>query len=205
MTALASFLAVGVCSEPRSGLTAFGYYDDAIGTLEMGAEYLGAAPRQTMVRARQAQPQRGGGGPRVPRQRLIPDVPGVPAPGLRLQPLGLGSTAFTAASGLLLAIQASPQKPFKPQRLILDITRTGASATGLVTVNRIDIGVDNMLVGSGPLPASMFQNTGVDLNVSFAPATPGINIVVQLACSVAPAGADRVDIAAGMLGTAFGS
>lgn len=143
----------------------------------------------------------------VPRNSLVPPVPGVPQSGLRLQPLGLGSVTFAAASGLILSLTAAPQKPFKPQRLILDISRTGASATGAVTVTRIDVGADNMLVtsgGVGAIPAAMFANTGVDLNVAFAPATPGITIAVQLQISAAPTMTDTVVVSGGMLGTAYG-
>ncbi len=180
-----------------------GYYDEALGTLDMlGDTYLGAGRQM----ARRPGMQRGGR-PQVPRSSLIPQNPGVPQSGLRLQPLGLGSTSFTATSGTILQLTAAPQKPFKAQRLILDITRTGTTATGLVTVNRIDVGADNMLVaagGVGALPASMFANNGVDLNVSFSPATPGITIVVQLVISTAPTSPDHVDVAGGMLGTSFG-
>lgn len=198
MTALASFLALGTIGAPRSSLACEGYYDDALGTLDM----LGAPDvRRMPSRGNRLQ---GAPAPAVARERLVPNVPGVPSAGLRLQPLGLGSTSFTATSGTILQLQASPQKPFKAQRLILDITRTGATSTGIITVNRIDVGSDNMLVATGSLPASMFANNGVDLNVSFAPATPGINIVVQLQCSVIPTAPDHVDVAGGMVGTSFG-
>jgi hypothetical protein len=173
-----------------------GYYDDALGTLEMG-DYLGAAPRRGPFRA---PPRR----PSVPRAQLVPQVPGVPDAGLRLQPLGLGATAFTATSGTILPLSAQPQKPFQAQRLIVDVTRTGASATGLVTVTRIDIGADNMLAGSNPLPISMFSATSVDCNIRFAPATPGITVAVQLAISAAPTMTDRVDLSGAMLGTTYG-
>jgi hypothetical protein len=177
-----------------------GYYDDALGTLEMGDTYLGAARGRQMARGNSNVRRP----PSVPRSTLVPNVPGAPQPGLRLQPLGLGATAFTATSGLLLALQASPQKAFKAQRLIIDITRTGPTATGLITVTRIDVGADNMLVASGPLPASMFASNGVDLNVSFSPATPGITITVQVACSLAPTAPDRIDVSGGMVGTSYG-
>lgn len=142
----------------------------------------------------------------MPRQGLVPNTPGVPSAGLRLMPLGLGSATFTATSGLILSLTAQPQRPFKPQRLILDISRNGATATGAVTVLRADVGADNMLVSAGgvsPLPAAMFANVGVDLNVAWAPATPGIIIAVQLQLSTAPTMTDTVVVSGGMLGTAF--
>lgn len=125
-------------------------------------------------------------------------------PGARLQPLGFGASAFTAASGTVLSLQATPQRPFKGQRLVVDITRTGASATGLITITRLDVGTANQLVSSGPLSAAAFAATAFDVNLQLDPATPGILIVVQFAISAAPAAADRVDFSATMFGTAVG-
>lgn len=174
---------------------------DDIGSLEIGARRRKRARKQ---RAR-AMARRGGyAGGGVPGRRLIPRVPGVPMPGARLQPLGFGASAFTAASGLILTLQAQPQRPYKGQRLVVDITRTGASATGLVTVTRLDIGTTNQLVSSGALSAAAFAPTAFDVNLQLDPATPGIIITVQFAISAAPAMADRVDFSATMFGTAIG-
>ena len=167
--------------------------DDDLGTLEVGI-------RNPFRRRRSKRRPQGG----IPRRMLVPGTPGVPMPGVRLQPLGLGATAFTAASGTVLNLTALPQRPFKGQRLVIDITRTGASATGLVTVNRLDIGTVNQLVSSGPLAAAAFAATAFDVNLELDPATPGITITVQLAITVAPAGADRVDCAGVIFGTAVG-
>lgn len=160
--------------------------DDDMGSLEIGR------------RGR----RRGRGG--VPARRLIPRVPGVPATGARLQPLGLGSSAFTAASGTSIALTARPQRPFKGQRLVIDITRTGASATGLVTITRLDVGTANQLVSSGALIAAAFAASAFDVNMQLDPATPGIDITVQFAISVAPGAADRVDFGGVIVGTSIG-
>jgi hypothetical protein len=174
-------------------------YFDALadmGDMDLGSLEVGAwNPFRRKRRAR-----RGG----VPARMLIPRVPGAPSPGIRLQPLGLGATAFTAASGTTLALTAQPQRPFKGQRLVVDITRTGASATGLVTITRLDVGTSNQLVASGPLAAAAFAANAFDVNLQLDPATPGITITVQVAISAAPAGADRVDIAGVLFGTAIG-
>lgn len=171
------------------------YFDDLadmgadMGSLEMGAFRRG---------------RRRGAGRSVNVRRLIPQVPGVPMPGARLQPLGLGATAFTAASGTILALTARPQRPFLGQRLVVDITRTGATATGLVTITRLDIGTANQLVSSGALSAAAFAATAFDVNLQLDPATPGIDITVQFAISVAPGAADRVDISGTIFGTTVG-
>lgn len=161
--------------------------DADMGTLEMGA-------------FRRRRKRRGG----INRRALIPGTPGVPMPGARLQPLGLGATAFTNVSGTVLSLQAQPQRPFKGQRLVIDITRTGPTATGLVTVNRLDIGTSNQLVSSGALSAAAFTPQAVDVNLELDPATPGITITVQLAITAAPGVGDRVDVGGTIFGTAIG-
>lgn len=184
---------------------------DDVGTLELADMEVGWNPfkrggrtsrgrggRAPMPRGTLAQPRS------VNARTLIPRVPGVPSTGVRLQPLGLGATAFTATSGTILQLQASPQRPFKGQRLILDITRTGASATGLVTVTRFDVGTDNQLVGSGAISAAAFAATAFDANIAVAPATPGVSITLQLAISAAPTMTDRVDIGGTLFGTTVG-
>lgn len=138
----------------------------------------------------------------APARRLIPPVPGVPARGLGEQPLGFGTTAFTATSGTLLTMTASPQRPFRGRRLVLDITRTGATSTGLVTLTRFDIGVDNQLPGSAAIGAAAFAATAFGVDLDLDPATPGVNITLQFAISAAPAMTDRVDIAATLIGQA---
>lgn len=161
---------------------------DDLGTLEM------AGPAR----------RRGVGGRGTPYRRLVPTTPGVPNSGLRLQPLGMGATAFTLASGTLLALSAQPQRPFKGQRMVLDITRTGATSTGLVTITRLDVGTDNQLVGAGSISAGAFAANAFDVNLSMAPATPGITITLQMNISAAPTTTDRVDIGATLFGTAIG-
>lgn len=140
----------------------------------------------------------------VDRRMLIPSTPGVPASGLRDQPLGLGATAFTPTSGTLLLLQASPQRPFKGERLVVDITRTGATSTGLVTIARLDIGTDNQLVGSGAISAAAFAPTAFGTRLSLAPATPGILVSITFNVSASPGAGDRIDIGATLFGLAAG-
>jgi hypothetical protein len=137
---------------------------------------------------------------RVPARRLIPSTPGVPNRGLGEQPLGLGASAFTAASGTLLTLSASPQRPFRGRRLVVDITRTGASATGLVTITRLDVGADNQLPGSGAIGAGTFAATAFGVDLDLDPATPGVTVTAQFNISAAPAMADRVDFSATLIG-----
>lgn len=204
--ALASILATNVGAPSMApgsdnGICGINYFDTLadVGTLEIG-DYVGARRRSRGGRGRASAPQ----GRRIPARSLMPQVPGVPMPGARLQPLGLGATAFTATSGTQLQLQASPQRPFKGQRFIVDMTRTGTTATGLVTITRLDVGTSNQLVGSGPISASAFAATAFDANVSLDPATPGIQITAAFNATVAPSSSDRIDIGATVFGTTVG-
>lgn len=188
-----------VPSAPTSNLVCGAYGDDEwddLGSLQVAGPAFGY--RQPM----RAMP-RSSGRPTVPRNYLIPQNPGVPARGLRLQPLGLTAVAFTATSGTGLNMTALPQRPFKAKRLLIDLARTGTSATGLVTVTSINMGSDNQLVGQNPLPVSGFGATAFDLNIEFAPVTPGIQVVIGVGISVLPTMTDRVDLAGGFWGTAL--
>lgn len=171
--------------------------DMDVGALEL-ADYVGARRR---VANRRAQ------GQRVAARTLIPSVPGVPAPGARIQPLGLGTTAFTVGGGTLQQLQASPQRPFLGQRLIIDVSRSnaGGSATGLVTISRLDVGTSNQLVGSQSISSNAFEPTAFDANVRFDPATPGVLVTVQLNVTAAPTVAgDRIDVGGTIFGTTIG-
>jgi hypothetical protein len=172
------------------------YFDDLADVGAPFAPIRRPAGRSMFGRMAQ-QPTRG-----VPARRLVSQVPGVPARGLREQPLGLGSTAFTATSGTLLTLTAQPQRPFRGRRLIVDITRTGASSTGLVTISQLVVGANNQLPGTGAISAAAFAANAVGVNLDMDPATPGVNISLQLNISAAPTMTDRVDISATIIGEA---
>lgn len=183
---------------PKSALVSDAYGDDAwddLGSLQVAGPGFGYARPMGRPMPQQR--------PSVPRNYLIPQNPGVPARGLRLQPLGLTAVSFTATSGTGLNMTALPQRPFKAKRLLIDFSRTGASATGLLTVTSINMGSDNQLVGQNPLPLAGFSATAFDLNIEFAPVTPGIQVVIGVGISTAPTMTDHVDLAGGFWGTAL--
>jgi hypothetical protein len=124
----------------------------------------------------------------------------------RLQPLGLGYVTFSATSGTILQLTGFPQKLFHPQRLILAVGRNGTTATGLVLVTAANIGADNQLVsaaGAGGIPSDNFLATGVDLNINWSIATPGIQVTVLLVISLAPSSTDTVTVAGSFNGSAL--
>ena len=150
--------------------------------------------------------QRGGYGPQrgYPARRMIPQIPGAPAVGIRLQPLGFPTVAFTSTSGTALTATTRPQRPFKAKRLVVDIARTGVTSTGLVTITTLNIGTNNQFVSSGPIGAAAFAANAVDVNMELAACTTALDVSVSYAISAAPTTTDRVDIATTMFGEAVG-
>lgn len=147
----------------------------------------------------------GYGNPGIPSRRILPTIPGAPAIGAKLQPLGFTTVTFGAATGTALAATTRPQKPFKGRRLVVDIARTGASATGLVTITSITVGVNNQLVSTGAVGAGAFAATAFDCNVSLSACSSALDIAVNYSISAAPAMADVVNIATTLFGETVGS
>lgn len=164
---------------------------------------LGARPRFAGSVARRARPrQRPGGG--MPLRYVQPSVPGVAQRGARHQPLGMGSVIFNATSATALNMTVQPQRPFRGNRLVIQAARTGATATGLLTLTNFFIGSDNQLVGTGPLPAEAFAPNAFDVWLDLSPASTSINITITIAISALPGGTDTVAVSACIFGETIG-
>lgn len=189
---------------PGSGPGVSGWYD----SLAAVYDNVGASP--IMYQSPWQSPY--GGGPMaqtpyggIPSGRILPGIPGSPAIGVKLQPLGFSTVAFTATSGTALAATTRPQKPFKGRRLVVDIARTGTTATGLITITSITVGVNNQLVSTGAVGAGAFAATAFDCNVELSACSSALDIAVNYAISAAPTMTDRVDIATTLFGETVGS
>lgn len=198
-------IAIGPASAGGSGLGAV--FDS------LAAVYgqLGAAPPWWGGGQMFMPPFAGGGGGYpgpyggVPSGRIMPSIPGAPAIGIKLQPLGFSTVAFTATSGTALSATTRPQKPFKGRRLVCDIARTGTTATGLVVITSITVGVQNQLVSTGSVGAGAFSPTAFDCNVELSACSSALDIAVNYSISAAPTTTDRVDIATTLFGETVGS
>jgi len=140
----------------------------------------------------------------LPVQRLVPRIPGAPAVGLRLQPLGFPVVTFTATSGTALTSTTRPQRPFKGKRLLISLARTGATATGLITITALNIGTNNQFVSSGPIGADAFAPNAFDVNLELAACTTALDITINFAVSAAPAMTDTIAVNATIIGEAIG-
>lgn len=135
---------------------------------------------------------------------IAPKVPGVPAPGARNFPLGFGSFTFVNAGVTSAVLTANPQRPFKGARLVIDVKRSAGATAELVTVTSLNIGQNNQLVSSSPLPAEAFLPSSFQTMLSLDPATPGIDITLGLAISAAPGVGETVAVSAMLIGDTIG-
>lgn len=141
----------------------------------------------------------------IPSARIIPTIPGAPAIGVKLQPLGFGNVTFSASSGTALAASTRPQKPFKGRRLVVDIARSGATSTGLVSITALSVGVNNQLVSQGAVGAGAFAAGAFDCNVEMSACSSALDITVNYAISAAPTTADTVVVGTTLFGETVGS
>lgn len=144
-------------------------------------------------------------GPGIPSGRIVPTIPGAPAIGVKLQPLGFGATTFTATSGTALPASTRPQKPFKGRRLVVALARTGTTATGLVSIASLTIGVNNQFVSTGAVGADAFGPGAFDCNVELSACSTALDITVNYTISAAPTMTDTVAISTTLFGETVGS
>ncbi len=138
---------------------------------------------------------------------LVPRIPGSPRQGAREWALGFNVVTFDTTSGTSLDATANPQRAFKGSRLVVDIARSnaGLSASGLVTIEQLFIGQTNQLVSAQSVSAGAFAPGAFHTSLSLDPATPGVDITVGFAISVAPTVAgDQVDVGTTLIGIAMG-
>ena len=140
----------------------------------------------------------------TPLSAVQPQMPGVPDRGGRVQPLGFENGAFTAAGPAVVTIRARPQRPLRGGRLVADFTRTGASATGLLTLVQLVVATDGQLLSGDPISFAALSPNAFGVGVNLSPAAVGNEIFATVAISALPAMADRVDFNLTLFGLTVG-
>lgn len=131
-------------------------------------------------------------GARIPYKRR-----GAP---LHYWPLGFPTVTFGAATGTSLPSASAPFVPFKGKRLIIDIARTGATATGLISISQLLVGQANQLPNAQPISAASFAPGAFQTRLDLAEAGSAIPVQLQLNISAAPAMTDVVVVQPTLLG-----
>lgn len=140
----------------------------------------------------------------TPLSAVQPQLPGVPDRGGRVQPLGFENGAFTSAGPAVVTVRARPQRPIRGGRLVADFTRTGASATGLLTLVQLVVATDGQLLSGDPISFAALSPNAFGVGVNLSPAAVGNEIFATVAISALPAMADRVDFNLTLFGLTVG-
>ena len=119
-------------------------------------------------------------------------------------PLGLGVLTFDSTTGVNLALTVQPQRPFRGERLVLDIRRNGATAAiPSVVITDLRVGDVPQRIGGGDLPANIFAPDAFGVRLSLDASVPGVLITVGfrlLGPALAPG--DSIIVSGGIIGRA---
>lgn len=157
-------------------------------------------------RAKRRRGKRGGGGlvrVQKPSWRETELAPGVVAPDQGLLPLPLTGSAGVntfAAAVPNITFEGQLQKPFRGERLLVSVVRTGASAVGRL-ISQLFVGTDLQQLDVPGFDAEQVgdpQAFGVRLTMK--PATPGVFIRLVTALSAPLAGTDTIFATVTVLG-----
>lgn len=175
---------------------------------EMSNEELGRRTRAARTAARTSPRQRDaaqamrtkGGAGAMPLRQLVAPIAGVPSRGLRKSwlPFAAALTFISTAPTNPQNLTIQPQKPFRATRQLYTLARTGATSTGLLQLNGLDIGANRQAAGIGVAPLEGFGPTAFDVDVDLDPASTSINVVAQVQTSLVPTTPDNI-VSAGML------
>lgn len=140
----------------------------------------------------------------TPLSAVQPQLPGVPDRGGRVQPLGFENGAFTATGPAVVTVRARPQRPIRGGRLVADFSRTGVTATGLLTLVQLVVATDGQLLSGDPISFAALSPNAFGVGVNLSPAAVGNEIFATVAISALPTTTDRVDFNLTLFGLTVG-
>lgn len=130
-------------------------------------------------------------------------APGVIAPDQGMLPLTLtGSTGVNTFSAALanITFEGQLQKPFRGERLLVSVVRTGASAVGRL-IGQLFVGTDLQQLDVAGFDIEQVGDPGAfGVRLTMKPATPGVFIRLVTSINVALAGTDTVATSVSILG-----
>lgn len=126
-------------------------------------------------------------------------APGVIAPDQGLLPLPMGNFTFALAAQTN-TFQGQVQKPFRGERWLIRVVRTGASAIGTILA-QIFVGTDLAMLDVSPVDLESLANPqAFGVRLTMKPAQPGVFIRAVCSLSSALAGADTIQVSLQLLG-----
>jgi hypothetical protein len=130
-------------------------------------------------------------------------APGVIAPDQGLLPLPLtgrgGTNTFTATLNAII-FEGQIQKPFRGERLLTTVTRTGTSATGRL-LGQLFVGTDLQQLDIFPFDIEQIgQVTGFGIRLTMKPAQPGVFLRISVNLSTVLTTTDTINAQITILG-----
>lgn len=120
--------------------------------------------------------------PPKPAWRKKELAPGVQQPGELMQPLPLApdlNGGVFDAGNMSILFSANPQRPYQPQRLVIDFTQVPTSVVQL-RISYMTVGVDVQSVQIGDMPASAFKPTAFGVRMKLRACQPGVLVQVRI-------------------------
>ena len=175
-------------------------YEHILGAIDSymsGDDYMLGDDDELGARARRA---RAGSRTAAAVRQVVPPIPGVPKIGPKLYPLGFGSFTFVNAGVTANQFVARPQVPFKGRRLVVIVARTAGALGVGVNITDVQVGNRSQFAGASSVPAEVFAANAFDVVLDMDPATPGIDITLDVTISVTPPVGETVFVSATILG-----
>lgn len=165
------------------GVRVLGYDDD--GTAIVGRARSRRGPRLQLTK---------------PNWRNAQLAPGVIAPDQGLLPLPMGSFTYSVANGQTTTFQGQLQKPFRGERLLVSVVRTGTTAVGRI-MGQIFVGSDLAALDVPQLDIQQIGDpTAFGVRLTMKPAQPGVFIRIVTSLSSAITGTDTIFATVTLLG-----
>jgi len=137
--------------------------------------------------------------------QVRPDIAGAPARDAAMLPAGFPIFSFALATGTnIVTQQMNVQTPFRGQRLVCIVVRSGTSAATTAPLMQIfTVGMRPILATGTAVPLEIFAQNAFDTNVLLPPTVPGVIYTLGISLSAALTTTDTITCVVGLLGSAL--
>lgn len=179
-------------------------YAGPMGNYEGGAQVVGHDEEGYPIVVGRARPRPAR--PRPPTVQLVKPgwrqgqlAPGVQAPDQGLLTLPMGSFTFTAAAQTN-TFSGQVQKPFRGERFLIRVVRTGTTATGTILA-QLFVGTDLAMLDVSPVDLESLANPqAFGVRLTMKPAQPGVFIRALCTLDTVLTGTDTIKVSLQLLG-----
>lgn len=134
-----------------------------------------------------------------------PDIAGSPSRDAAMLPAGFPAFSFALATGTnIVTQQTNVQCPFRGQRLVCQVIRTGTSAASTAPLIQVfTVGMRPILATGVAVPLEIFAQNAFDTNILLPPTVPGVIYTLGISLSNALTTTDTILCVVGILGSAI--